>query len=955
MPASRESQNVYLKIEKIFNYSPLDPAPDHSYSYRRDCFRRDGHEDGTIVEDEVEQRMLTAVVYRQYTDDTYSTVDTSPLIPSDIAEPPPHRRVPGAVIYTKPGVRLFIHVLNGDDQPHSLHMHGIQYGIDSDGAYPLGLKNIDNVRSDQICPGRNYTYRYDVTPDMTGAWVFHDHFQNIGENARRGLIGGLVVRDPSWPQADYEIPFFMHVMAGRRGRPFFDSGDILPGQSYPRRFDVAEDYAYECFYHPMFGRVRVTEGRASSATVLIKENTFEPAEVEIRPGGIVTWNNVGESTHTVLEAGNSESKSTHAINGRAFAGNTPVIEVEAGKRIRWYIFNLDLQQAWHNFHPHASHWMFGGQNLDNRSIGPAEAFVVDTIVPPVLLPPNDEAHLEGEKETVSLAAIFPVHCHVEPHVMGGMVALMRVTQELAITRSYRDSLEFPLPVDGRVFECPVPDENLCIDTVDNGTWSELKEPPVFAVHGALLNTGKVMMWSGHAELGTAYPLNTALYDPESNDYSVVPFSDAEDLFCAGHAFLADGRVVAGGGANKGQVKSTHVFDPARESWSRLAGGELRDFRWYPTMITMADGRIAIVSGTNGLGTVDKIEVLDLSKSVPPPGVAVHYWELVVGSEKSFSGLYPGLHWLPSGDMFFSRTGWNSHGGLGPKASMFRFNGPLSGTWIDSAPMAFPDRKEGCSVLIIDDTGGDPTAKVFVAGGRSAVAPAIKECEIIDVNDPAAPVEWRTTKAMTHARVGNSAVVLPNGKVLVIGGRQTSGRFDESPVFVYECEMYDPITDSWAVTPPMNHPRQYHSVAILLPDGRVLTSGGVDASRGKYSGVYDPGDNQLTSEAYSPEYLCNQNRPEITMVPGSANYGSTITIQLGEPISIDSVCLVSPGAMTHHTDTQQRYIKLSVMRRDQDSLDVRMPRDGNTAPPGYYMVFVVSDVGVPSLGRFVRLL
>ena len=144
-----------------------------------------------------------------------------------------------------------------------------------------------------------------------------------------------------------------------------------------------------------------------------------------------------------------------------------------------------------------------------------------------------------------------------------------------------------------------------------------------------------------------------LYDPATDTYNTVPFTDSDDLFCAGHTFLPDGRLIAGGGANPGQVDSTHIFDPTTETWSHFPTGQMNNFRWYPTMVAMNDGRTAILSGTPGVGTVADIEVIDMSAPTPA-------WQTVTGGNKPFSGLYPGFHWLPSGGMFFTRTGWNSH-------------------------------------------------------------------------------------------------------------------------------------------------------------------------------------------------------------------------------------------------------------------------------------------------------
>ena len=306
-----------------------------------------------------------------------------------------------------------------------------------------------------------------------------------------------------------------------------------------------------------------------------------------------------------------------------------------------------------------------------------------------------------------------VHCHVESHVMAGMVCFIRVKQTVFLTDEFVDELRFPLPLDPGVFTCPAPaTPDLCVDDTDSGSWQILTPSPAFAVHSAVLRTGKVIIWSGHAELGPTFGTLTALYDPDTDTYTTVPFADSDDLFCAGHTFLPDGRLIAGGGANPGQVDSTHVFDPTTETWSHLATGQMNNFRWYPTMVAMSDGRTAILSGTSGGGTVADLEVIDMSDPSPT-------WQTVAGGDKPFSGLYPGFHWLPSGGMFFTRTGWNAHFLPTDDASLFNFSGPTAGSWTDLAPMNFPGRAEGASVLLIDDTGAMPVAKVFVAGRRGS--------------------------------------------------------------------------------------------------------------------------------------------------------------------------------------------------------------------------------------------
>jgi len=141
---------------------------------------------------------------------------------------------------------------------------------------------------------------------------------------------------------------------------------------------------------PMTGRVRVTAAGAASAAVSIQDSPprFQPDDVTIRAGGTVTWTHAGTQPHTVTDS-SAGGQQQVAINGRAYVGNTPTIVAESGKRVRWYVFNLDLGEQWHNFHTHGQRFRVGN---DGRSLDPAESFVVDTLVPPVILLPDCDHH-----------------------------------------------------------------------------------------------------------------------------------------------------------------------------------------------------------------------------------------------------------------------------------------------------------------------------------------------------------------------------------------------------------------------------------------------------------------------------------------------------------------------------------------------------------------------------------
>src|SRR6266704_3064088 len=189
-------RHIYLKIEQIFSYSTVEPELKvmPPKQYRRDCMRNPGHEPTVIPPAEVEARRLTALVYREYLDPGYLVPKPDKLVAADVNEPVFSWRVPSAFIYAQPGERLKIHVLNGDSAAHSFHVHGLRYGIDSDGAWPLGTQSSDGRRSDEICPNQRWTYTFDVTEEMVGAWPFHDHARDLRASINRGLFGGIVVR-----------------------------------------------------------------------------------------------------------------------------------------------------------------------------------------------------------------------------------------------------------------------------------------------------------------------------------------------------------------------------------------------------------------------------------------------------------------------------------------------------------------------------------------------------------------------------------------------------------------------------------------------------------------------------------------------------------------------------------------------------------------------------------------
>ncbi len=977
-------RHLYLKIEAVPNYSPVAPDDAEHHKHRLDCMRSMEHLDATIPQSEVDRRSLDALVYREYLDTAYTIIKNTPLIAADINEPRVERRIPGTIIYTQPGERLYVHVLNGDSEPHSLHVHGLHYGIDSDGSWPFGVQDYaGSNRSDAICPGGQWCYIFDVKEDAIGAWPFHDHHMLIEEAVKRGLFGGIVVRDPHCEKADLEVPIFFHRLSAKVGNALFDSDSLNAGDLFTFTFNQEGTFEYYCRFHPMQGRVRVTTTGPLTATINILDTParFELDDITVGVGAVVTWNHVGNQPHTVTERSGAGLES-FAINGRTFVGNTPTIVAEYGARVRWYVFNLDLSMVWHNFHLHGQRWRWGNEWVDTRSLGPAESFVADTIVPPVILQPvplececkphegqedhyssvttNEQEHpghflqstdqpkyslkdayaeqYKEKRKKYRLQGDFLIHCHVEMHMMEGMAAVLRATQEVELSDEELDRICYQLPT-VHVHQCPEVDPHPC-GAHGHDSWELLDPSPIFVVHGALLNTGHVLLFSGATESPdrVEFPLEARIWDPTTKQImpGIIPLP--EDLFCSGHTFLSDGRLLVIGGDTTptGQGHSNnrcYIFTPNAanpDSGTFDPAASMARARWYPTALSLSDGRVLAFSG--GHPVAAEVEVFD--------GGA---WTAITGANRLFDELYPGMHLLPSGEIFYTRAGWA--GATGTQTVYLTLTGPNNGNWTDYGQQQFYDRQEGMSLLMIDTTVSPERTRLYVFGGGVA-GPATAHnnatAEVIEFNGDITGSAWARIADMNFGRTNVNAVVLPTGKVLIIGGHSNGQKWSPTPVL--ETEIYDPATDTWTVGAPLSFPRQYHSVCILLPNGRVLAAGGVAP------GTAD--ENQNSVELYSPGYLSLGARPVISNAPFSITYASIFVIETPQATDINSVVLIAPIAVTHHTDAGQRYIKLPVHSHTATTIEIEAPAHGNIAPPGYYMLFIVNNQGVPSEARFV---
>jgi Galactose oxidase-like, Early set domain/IPT/TIG domain/Kelch motif len=439
-----------------------------------------------------------------------------------------------------------------------------------------------------------------------------------------------------------------------------------------------------------------------------------------------------------------------------------------------------------------------------------------------------------------------------------------------------------------------------------GQWETLTTLPFFPVHVHLLPTGKVMIWPGDGGISGDDPRR---WDPADQNLTTLA-KPGYDLFCSGHAFLADGRLfVAGGHIQNGVgLPKATFYNSFSNTWA--AAPDMNAGRWYPTVTTLANGDALVVSGsidnTVGVNTLPQVYQAETGT-----------WRSLTSAQLSLD-LYPMMFLAPNGKVF----------NAAPTQRTRYLDTSGTGSWSDVANRTFGGRSYGSAVMYAD-------GKILVVGGGD---PPTNTAEVIDLNQTSPA--WRSVGSMHIARRQLNATLLPDGKVLVTGGTSGPG-FNNGTTPVYSAEVWDPADETtWTMlaSSTAGLPRLYHSAAVLMPDGRVLITGG---------------NGQQTPETFSPPYLFKGARPTLNAVPSTIGYGQSFSVQSPEAANISKVTLIRITSVTHAFNQNQRLSVLS-FTPGPGALDIVAPANANIAPPGDYLLFIVDGSGVPSIGSIVQL-
>ena len=500
-----------------------------------------------------------------------------------------------------------------------------------------------------------------------------------------------------------------------------------------------------------------------------------------------------------------------------------------------------------------------------------------------------------------------------------------------------------------------------IETPDKrGQWGAPFTLLNVGIHAHVLPTGLVVMWGRRdnpqqsLDTDPASPLAPGLppappatctpfvWNPANGNMTQTPQPTLNDgttnanLFCSGHAFLPDGRLLVAGGhlADSHGLTQATIYDSAANTWTPTA--VMNDGRWYPTAITLPTGSVLVLSGSYFDPTQNQV----VNNLVPQ-----------IWSDGNFTGiasmgaafdLFPRVHVASTGIVYMTSL-----------VQTWALDVSGGGTWTPLPNVLKPNGLCDYAPSVLYDVD-----KVLFAGGGN---PPTANAETIDLSQ--AQPAWVTTNPMNFPRRQHNGTILPDGTVLVTGGTRGGGAPGTAEAFndldpgqpVHIAELWDPKTGQWTMLAAENTDRCYHSTAVLLPDGTVLSAGGGEfiLNEGTPQQVANnPQDTHYDAQVFSPPYLFKGPRPQITSAPDSVNYGGTFEIGTAQPEQIATISLIRLSSVTHSFNSGQR-INFLPAQVAGGTLTATAPPNANVCPPGHYMLFIVNLQGVPSVAKIIQ--
>jgi hypothetical protein len=487
-----------------------------------------------------------------------------------------------------------------------------------------------------------------------------------------------------------------------------------------------------------------------------------------------------------------------------------------------------------------------------------------------------------------------------------------------------------------------------------GSWAlEHDALDTTGVHAAVLPDFSVLYWSyDERDENNVDRCKWQLWDEAGGPVEPSARILNRNLFCSGHCWLGDGRLLVAGGQSWnwitqgiwGADHDLHTFDPKNRSWSRhenMPGG-----RYYPTCVTLPDGNAFIASGAH---------------TRVPSNALNHEYEVFDARTNKLSPrrpFNPGFMRADELYPFFQLIADGSAGGLiwvhsGRESRLFS---PGASKWLPptfrvtgGGNRNYP--RQGAAVILpLREDEGFRTRILLVGGGEEGTASATDSAQIFEfdrANPEKSAYRLPNGGRQLRRRFMGDAILLADGSVLVCGGAG-EGAADHSHEPVMDCEIFDPGTEAFRLEAPINRKRMYHASAVLLPSGRVALAGHTE-----HWNPSAPSEDR-TVEIFTPDYLSRGDQPRLLDAPEVLTYGQSIGLRTPDAEAIGEVALVRASSVTHTNNMDQRWVGLLPRQDGPDTVRALIPRDRTILPPGPYLVFLLSREGVPSTARAVRL-
>jgi len=491
-----------------------------------------------------------------------------------------------------------------------------------------------------------------------------------------------------------------------------------------------------------------------------------------------------------------------------------------------------------------------------------------------------------------------------------------------------------------------------------GAWTMGSPAPgnLLAVHSTLLRNGKILVVGGSSyNCAFAWGREEARhYDIASGTWSAplptpAPYGPDKDAFCSGHVHDNVGNVIFQGGLlgygnlNGHGIPNSARYDVTTGKFTSVSAGVAH---WYPTLVA----GVSHIFNFPGLGTEPVDQPTPQASNIQKLAYGATSWT-TTGVTANTKSTYPRAVLLPDGRFFIAS----------PAAQDRRnyFFDPGANTILPAGNDLVPESEgdqthagaawKGTGVLLpLVPTGGG------YANARFALINGVKSyVKNLTVADPVwQDLGTRPPELGSPVRTFANATFLSTGQVLVTGGVSDHNESDDHPVL--KAELYDADTNGWLLTSAATVPRNYHGVALLLPDGRVWTASASQNHNGSACGA-GPDNTEERVEIFTPWYVGRPDRPVITSGPASIGIGGgTFDVAIGgaQGTSIGRVLLIRAGSVTHSFDADQRVIQLEIVSTTSGSVKVKSPFTAGSAPPGDYMLIALRRIATTGFKQWV---